>query len=248
MGIEDFAEATRLIRGGLDRSGFDETAEAIYTTSGFVYGSAEEAQAAFAGDVDRYIYGRYGNPTVSDGKIFLGTNNDYPHGDDRFKGDRSLVLCLDEETGKMIWQLNIPKLGTGKVSDWEFLGICSSPTVEGNRVYFVTNRCEVMCLDTEGMANGNDGPFKDEAQYLAGPGNPPMELEDTDADIIWSLNMIDECGVFPHNITSSAVLVAGDKLWVSTSNGVDYGHVETPAPNAPTAPPKRRRFGAAPKR
>lgn len=65
MGIEDFAEATRLIRGGLDRSGFDETAEAIYTTSGFVYGSAEEAQAAFAGDVDRYIYGRYGNPTVS---------------------------------------------------------------------------------------------------------------------------------------------------------------------------------------
>ena len=65
MGIEDFAEATKLIRGGLDRSGFDETAEAIYTTSGFVYGSAEEAQAAFAGDVDRYIYGRYGNPTVS---------------------------------------------------------------------------------------------------------------------------------------------------------------------------------------
>ena len=65
MGIEDFAEATRLVRGGVARSGFDETAEAIYTTSGFVYGSAEEAAAAFAGDVDRYIYGRYGNPTVS---------------------------------------------------------------------------------------------------------------------------------------------------------------------------------------
>lgn len=58
-------EATMLIRGGLSRSGFDETAEAIYPTSGFVYGSAAEAEAAFAGEADRYIYGRYGNPTVT---------------------------------------------------------------------------------------------------------------------------------------------------------------------------------------
>ncbi|MEO0494798.1 MAG: O-succinylhomoserine sulfhydrylase [Actinomycetota bacterium] len=65
MAIEDWSEATRLVRGGVERSRFDETAEAIYATSGFVYSSAEEAQAAFAGDVDRYIYGRYGNPTVS---------------------------------------------------------------------------------------------------------------------------------------------------------------------------------------
>jgi len=63
--IEGLAEATRLIRGGLRRSGFDETAEAIYATSGFVYGSAAEAEAAFKGEVDRYIYGRYGNPTVA---------------------------------------------------------------------------------------------------------------------------------------------------------------------------------------
>ena len=65
MAIEDFSEATKLVRGGLARSGFDETAEAIYATSGFVYGSAAEAEAAFTGDVDRYVYGRYGNPTVS---------------------------------------------------------------------------------------------------------------------------------------------------------------------------------------
>jgi len=65
VAIEDLSEATKLIRGGLCRSGFDETAEAIYATSGFVYGSAAEAAAAFAGDVGRYIYGRYGNPTVS---------------------------------------------------------------------------------------------------------------------------------------------------------------------------------------
>lgn len=62
---EPWREATQLVRGGLARSDFDETAEALYLTSGFVYSSAEEAEAAFAGEHDRYIYGRYGNPTVS---------------------------------------------------------------------------------------------------------------------------------------------------------------------------------------
>ncbi len=175
----------------------------------------------------------YGNPTVAGGRVFVGTNNESPR-DPRFKGDRSCVDCFDEATGKLLWQLNVPKLGTGKVSDWEFLGICSSPAVDGDRVYLATNRCEIMCLDVHGMANGNDGPYKDEGKYLAGPGKPPIQLGKTDADIIWVTNMIDECGVFPHNITSCSVLVVGDKIWTSTSNGVDYGHVETPAPNAPS--------------
>jgi O-succinylhomoserine sulfhydrylase len=53
------------VRGGLERSAWDETSEALILTSGFVYGSAEEAEAAFVGDTDRYIYSRYGNPTVT---------------------------------------------------------------------------------------------------------------------------------------------------------------------------------------
>ena len=174
----------------------------------------------------------YGNATVSGGRIYLGTNNDSPR-DPRYAGDRSAIYCLDEATGELIWQLNIPKLGTGKVSDWEFLGICSSPSVDGDRVYVLSNRCEVLCLDVEGQRNGNQG-FQDEGAYLAWPSDESMELAETDGDILWKLNMIDECGVFPHNITSSAILVTGDHLWVSTSNGVDYGHVETPAPFAPS--------------
>ncbi len=175
----------------------------------------------------------YGNPTVSNGRIYVGTNNDSPR-NPRYKGDRSVVYALHEATGEYIWQLNVPKLGTGKVSDWEYLGICSSPTIDGDRIYLVTNRCEVMCLDVHGMANGNDGPFQDEGKYVAWPAKEPLEVDPTDADIIWVFNMIDECGVFPHNITTSSVLVAGDNLWVTSSNGVDYGHVETPAPNAPS--------------
>ncbi|MBB2985018.1 O-succinylhomoserine sulfhydrylase [Terracoccus luteus] len=56
---------TLAVRAGLSRSGFEETAEALYLTSGFVYESAEQAEAAFKGDVDRFVYSRYGNPTVT---------------------------------------------------------------------------------------------------------------------------------------------------------------------------------------
>jgi len=55
---------TLAVRGGLSRSRFDETSEALYLTSGFVYSSAEEAEAAFTEEIDRFVYSRYGNPTV----------------------------------------------------------------------------------------------------------------------------------------------------------------------------------------
>ena len=174
----------------------------------------------------------YGNVTVSGGKVFVGTNNESPR-DPNIKGDRGVLMCFDEKTGEFLWQLAAPKLGTGKVSDWEFLGICSSPAVEGNRVYIVTNRCEVMCLDVNGQADGNDGSFKEEGQYLAGPGKPPLKVGPKDADIIWKLDMREELGVFPHNITNCAPLIFGDKVVVATSNGVDWTHTNIPNPKAP---------------
>jgi len=174
----------------------------------------------------------YGNPTVAGGRVYVGTNNDSLR-DKRYKGDRSCVMCFDEETGEFLWQLAVPKLGTGMVSDWDYVGICSSPSVEGNRAYLVTNRCEVICLDAAGLSDGNDGEVQDEARYLAGPEGEPQELAESDADIIWVLDMIEECGVQPHNITSSAVLVAGDLVWAATSNGVDVEDARIPAPEAP---------------
>ena len=64
----------------------------------------------------------YGNVTVANGKVFVGTNNESPR-DPKKKGDRGVVMCLDEKTGKLEWQLVIPKLGAGKVSDWEYIGV-----------------------------------------------------------------------------------------------------------------------------
>jgi O-succinylhomoserine sulfhydrylase len=61
----DWRPATRAVRGGLARTEFDETAEALFMTSGFVYDTAADAEAAFAGKVDRFVYSRYGNPTVA---------------------------------------------------------------------------------------------------------------------------------------------------------------------------------------
>ena len=61
---KNWKKQTQLVRGGLDRSPNRETAEALYMTSGYVYENAEEAEAAFRGESDRYVYSRYGNPTV----------------------------------------------------------------------------------------------------------------------------------------------------------------------------------------
>lgn len=61
----DWGDATKLVRGGLNRSPFGETSEAMYLNSGFVYDEPETAEKRFAGEDDGYVYGRYGNPTVS---------------------------------------------------------------------------------------------------------------------------------------------------------------------------------------
>lgn len=174
----------------------------------------------------------YGNTTVAGGKVFVGTNNETPR-NPGVKGDRGVMMVFDEKTGKFLWQLAVPKLGTGKVSDWEFLGICSSPAVDGDRVYVVTNRCEAICMDVNGMANGNQG-IQDEATYLAEKGQPPHQVGPMDADIIWRFDMKEELGVFPHNITNCGPLIFGDKMVVTTSNGVDWTHTSIPNPKAPS--------------
>ena len=174
----------------------------------------------------------YGNVTIANGRVFAGTNNESPR-DDGKKGDRGVVMCFNEKSGDLEWQLVIPKLGAGKVSDWEYIGVCSSPAIEGNRVYVVTNKCEVVCLDIEGFKNGNDGPFMDEANYVKPKGMQDKLNEKFDADIIWMYDMRDQLGVFPHNVTSSSPLIIGDTIFVATSKWsrlVAYQHSKSSFP------------------
>ncbi len=154
----------------------------------------------------------YATPIIADGKIFVATNNGRNHLP-RFEPgtDLGVLLCFDEKTGEMLWQLSRPKLEAGMDVDWPEQGICSNPAVEGKRLWVVTNRGEVMCLDTEGFRDGkNDGPFTAEE----------VEAEN-EADILWSYDMVEALGVYPHNMTSCSPVIHGDLVFVGTSHGVD---------------------------
>lgn len=165
----------------------------------------------------------YGNPVVSSGRVFVGTNNDHPR-DPKQGGDRGVVMAFKETTGQFLWQHTHPKLESGQANDWPEQGIASSPLAEGNRVYYVSNRGVVFCVDAEGFHDQeNDGPIVGEK--LTG-------LQD--ADVIWSFDMIAELGVFPHNLANSSPLAMGDMVYVGTSNGHDESHVKVPSPKAPS--------------
>ena len=165
----------------------------------------------------------YGNPTVANGKVFVGTNNEALR-DPKQGGDRGVLMAFDEKTGEFLWQQANEKLAAGRVNDWPFQGVASSPLIEGDRLYYVSNRAELVCLDTEGFRdNGeNDGPVKDEK--LTGKEN---------ADIVWKLDMMEELGVHPHNLANSSPVVYGDIVYIMTGNGQDESHVRIPSPKAP---------------
>jgi outer membrane protein assembly factor BamB len=172
----------------------------------------------------------YGGPTVAGGKVYVGTNNERARnprdtvnvGGVMERLDKGIMMVFEEKTGKFLWQSVFDKLPNLNVTDWPKEGLCSSPTVEGDRVYFVSNRCTVVCADANGFANGNDGI---KTEKYATP---------TDMDIIWEYDMLNTEGVFPHNMSAGCPLIVGDILYTVTANGVDESHINLPSPLAPS--------------
>src|SRR5438067_3877024 len=107
----------------------------------------------------------HSTPIVAGGRIYIGTNNGNPR-DPNEQGDRGVLMCFDEKTGQLLWQLVVPKREEDPYMDWPNAGMSSPATVEGERVYVVSSRGEVMCLDARGLANGNDGPYRDEGAHM----------------------------------------------------------------------------------
>ena len=164
----------------------------------------------------------YGNPVVADGKVLVGTNNANPRNPE-IQGDKGVLMCFREADGEFLWQAASDKLPSGMENDWPEQGVCSSPAVEGKRLYYVTNRAELVCLDTEGFRDGkNDGVTGEPRQ---GP---------TDADVIWKLDMMKELGVYQHNMANSSPVVWEDLVFVETSNGRDDSHEKVRSPKAPS--------------
>ncbi len=179
----------------------------------------------------------YGAPTVAGGRVYVGTN-DFSLDDPRCKSTRGgLLMCLDEQSGELLWQLIAPRRHTdlpGALFNHLNLGICSSATIEGDRVYVLTSRAEIVCLDARGMADGNDGPYREEGQDIAGEGNPAVETTSTDADVLWKFDLLSDIESCPQDAACSSILIHGDVLYLSTSNGVDKSHDKVMFPLAPS--------------
>jgi outer membrane protein assembly factor BamB len=158
----------------------------------------------------------YSSPAVVGGKIFIGG----------CRNPEGLMLCLDERTGKSLWEWHAPaKEVPLRIKGWLMgisinppaLGVCSSPLVDENRIYFVSNDFKVVCLDARGDANA--------------PGKPR---------VVWSYDMWARLGVFPCDAANGSAVVDGDLLYVNTSNGIDRNMElarerfrKIPAPDAP---------------
>lgn len=175
----------------------------------------------------------YATPVIAGGRVLIGTNNQVPR-DPRHQGDRGVLLCLDEADGTLHWQLVVPKITTSRFWDWPRAGLCSPATVDGDRVYVVSSRGEVLCLDLQGLANGNDGPFQDEARHATPAGEALVELGPLDADILWRYDMVETLGVRQHDSAHGSIVVDGPFLYVNTSNGVDDSHKIIESPEAPS--------------
>ena len=109
----------------------------------------------------------YGGPLIVGDKIIVGTNNQAERNPEH-RGDRGVMMAFNRADGTFLWQIAHPKLPAGRVNDWPQQGVCSTPYAEGDRLYYISNRAEVVALDTEGFLDGeNDGPITDEKKHRA---------------------------------------------------------------------------------
>jgi outer membrane protein assembly factor BamB len=141
-----------------------------------------------------------GTPTVAGGKVLVGG----------MANKRGIVKCFDEATGKLLWQWTKPCRSDLQAEAMNFrqfpesLGVCSTPAVDGDRLYFVDQNCVVDCLDINGQ--------------------PPTAGADAgEAKVIWTFDMYADkaVGARPSDACNGSPLIDGDLLYVTTSNGVD---------------------------
>ncbi len=131
----------------------------------------------------------YAGPVAAGGRVFIGTNNGNPR-DPKVEGDQGVLMAFSADDGAFLWQRTHAKLASGRINDWPLQGVCTTPTVEGDHVYYVSSRGELQAVEAE------------------------------KGTTVWSLDMIKTLGVFPHHMSVSSPLVVGDQLFVHTSHGV----------------------------
>lgn len=174
--------------------------------------------------------GTFGSPVVSGGKVFVGGS---------LSDQESAALwCFRESDGRMLWRMRSPFWGVVNRT-W---GICSTPTVEDDRVYLLGHHGEVLCLDANGLAGrkpsaedleliqrdrrciDRSGITPDGRRIVQVTPGTPGTPEETDAHVIWKFDMLREVNCWPYNAQSPAILIRGDRLYIATGTTLSaYG-------------------------
>lgn len=166
--------------------------------------------------------GTYGSPVVRGGKVFIGSNNRYGYVA-RYprRIDLGTLLCFSADDGQFLWQASSRRLAGGRDVDWPRIGVMGTPVVRGERLWYVNNRAEVVCLDTRGFRDDeNDGPYRSE----------PTEARD-EADLVWKLDLRARLGVRPAHVSNCTPVLAGARLFVATPHGAVAGQPVAAAPS-----------------
>ena len=167
----------------------------------------------------------HATPIIARGRVYIGTNNGHPR-DPAQPGDRGVLMCFDEQTGRFLWQLVFLKRDEDIYFDWPHSGICSPVTVEGDRVYFVNNRGEVLCLDVP--------PAGGKSEVRSAKSEEEQPHGSLEPRILWKFDLPTGAGIWSHDAAHSAILIHGDYLYLNTGTGVDNTHRRIRTPDAPS--------------
>lgn len=156
----------------------------------------------------------YGDPVVANGLVWVGTNTSW-RAQPR-ENDASVLTCFRESDGQLLYRYISPRLSQGMIHDWPSSSLACSPFIEGDRLWFTTNRCETVCLRIRRTPEGG-----------------------LDVPVVWSVDMMKELGVSPRG-TPMAIAhfcsIAGyqDYIYVITGHGVNQDFSKVTKPDAPS--------------
>ena len=139
----------------------------------------------------------YGNPVVANGIVLVGTNNEAMQ-DPTIKGDKGVLMAFRESDGQFLWQAVHDKLAAGRANDWPFQGVCSSPLVENGIATTSRIAAKSMAVDTRGLPRQGRTTARSRTR---------SRQRETDVDIIWRYDMMEELGVLQHNMANSSPVV-----------------------------------------